>query len=74
MACGTPIIAWRRGSLPEIVEDDVTGFIVESEDEAIDTIERVPDLNRRQVRAAFERRSPHGRTLSSIVPAGAGRW
>jgi Glycosyl transferases group 1 len=56
MACGTPIIAWRRGSLPEIVEDDVTGFIVESEDEAIDTIERVPDLNRRQVRAAFERR------------------
>jgi glycosyltransferase involved in cell wall biosynthesis len=56
MACGTPIIAWRRGSVPEIVEDGVTGFIVESEDEAIDAIERVPDLNRRQVRAAFERR------------------
>jgi glycosyltransferase involved in cell wall biosynthesis len=56
MACGTPVIAWRRGSVPEIMEDGVTGFIVENEDEAINAIERIPDLNRRLVRAAFERR------------------
>jgi glycosyltransferase involved in cell wall biosynthesis len=56
MACGTPVIAWRRGSVPEIVEDGVTGFIVESEDEAIYAIERIPHLDRRRVRAAFEQR------------------
>jgi len=50
MACGTPIIAWRRGSVPEIKEAGVTGFIVENEDEAIDAIERIPKLDRRRVR------------------------
>jgi glycosyltransferase involved in cell wall biosynthesis len=56
MACGTPVIAWRRGSVPETIEHGVTGFIVENEAEAIDAIERVPTLDRRRVRAAFERR------------------
>ena len=58
MACGTPVIAWRRGSVPEIVEHGVTGFIVEgeAEAEALAAIERIPDLDRRKVRAGFERR------------------
>jgi glycosyltransferase involved in cell wall biosynthesis len=56
MACGTPVIAWRGGSVPEIIEQGVTGFIVENEAEAIDAIERIPTLDRRRVRAAFERR------------------
>jgi glycosyltransferase involved in cell wall biosynthesis len=56
MACGTPVIAWRRGSVPEILEDGVTGFIVENEAEAVDAIDRIPSLDRRRVRAAFERR------------------
>ncbi len=56
MACGTPVIAWRRGSVPEIIEDGVTGFVVDNEAEAIHAIERIPTLDRRQVRAAFERR------------------
>jgi glycosyltransferase involved in cell wall biosynthesis len=56
MACGTPVVAWRRGSVPEIIEDGVTGFIVENEEEALDAIERIPDLDRRRVRRAFERR------------------
>jgi glycosyltransferase involved in cell wall biosynthesis len=56
MACGTPVIACRRGSVPEIIEDGVTGFIVDNEAEAIDAIERIPTLDRRAVRAAFERR------------------
>ncbi len=56
MACGTPVIAWRRGSVPEIIDPGVTGFIVENEVEAIDAIRRIPTLDRRRVRAAFERR------------------
>jgi glycosyltransferase involved in cell wall biosynthesis len=56
MACGTPVIAWRCGSVPEIVEDGVTGFIVESEAEAVEAIHRVRDLDRRTVRAVFDRR------------------
>ena len=56
MACGTPVIAWRRGSVPEIIEHGVTGFIVESDAEALDAIERIGYLDRRRVRAAFEKR------------------
>lgn len=56
MACGTPVIVSRRGSVPEIIEHGVTGFIVDNEAEAIDAIKRVLTLDRRAVRAAFERR------------------
>jgi glycosyltransferase involved in cell wall biosynthesis len=56
MACGTPVIAWNRGAVPEIVEDGVTGFVVNSEEEALRAIARARDLDRRRVRAAFERR------------------
>jgi glycosyltransferase involved in cell wall biosynthesis len=56
MACGTPVVAWRRGSVPEIVEHGVTGFIVDDEAGALDAIARIPDLDRREVRAGFERR------------------
>jgi glycosyltransferase involved in cell wall biosynthesis len=56
MACGTPIIAWRRGSVPEIIDHGVSGFIVDSEAEAIDAIARIATLDRRAVRATFERR------------------
>jgi glycosyltransferase involved in cell wall biosynthesis len=56
MACGTPVIAWNRGAVREIIDDGVTGFIVNSEDEALTAIARVPDVDRRRVRATFERR------------------
>jgi len=56
MACGTPVIAWDEGSVREIVDDGVTGFIVRSIDEAVDAVRRVETLDRRRVRAAFERR------------------
>jgi glycosyltransferase involved in cell wall biosynthesis len=56
MACGTPVIAWRRGSVPEIIDHGVTGFIVDNEAEAIDAIKRIPTLDRARVRATFERR------------------
>jgi glycosyltransferase involved in cell wall biosynthesis len=56
MACGTPIIAWNWGSVPEIIESGVSGFIVNSEEQALQAIAGVADLDRRRVRAAFERR------------------
>ena len=56
MACGTPVIAWNRGSVPEIVEDGVTGFIVASEAEAVAAVARLEALDRRVVRRRFEAR------------------
>jgi glycosyltransferase involved in cell wall biosynthesis len=56
MACGTPVIAWRRGSVPEIIDHGRTGFIVESEEEAVEAIGRLRELDRRTVRAVFEQR------------------
>jgi len=57
MACGTPVIAYSAGSVPEIVEDGVTGFIVENEVEAADAIlERLPALSRPQIRTRFQER------------------
>jgi len=56
MACGTPVIAFRRGSVPEVIDDGVSGFVVDNEDEALAAIARASDLDRRRVRAAFEER------------------
>ena len=56
MACGTPVIAYRRGSVPEVIEDGVTGFMVEGLDEAVRAAPRVADLDRRRCREEFERR------------------
>jgi glycosyltransferase involved in cell wall biosynthesis len=56
MAAGTPVIAWGRGSVPEVVEPDVTGFIVESIDQAVEALDRVSALGRLKVRKRFEER------------------
>ena len=56
MACGTPVIAWDNGSVPEVIEDGVTGFIVRSQAEALAAVERLPSLDRRAIRARFEER------------------
>ena len=56
MACGTPVIARPRGSVTEIIESGVTGFLVESDSEAVEAISRVANLDRRRIREAFERR------------------
>ena len=56
MACGTPVIGFRCGSVPELIEDGITGFVVDSYDEALRAIGRVKTVDRRQVRASFERR------------------
>jgi glycosyltransferase involved in cell wall biosynthesis len=56
MACGTPTIAFRCGSVPEVIDDGLTGFIVENEDEAVEALKRVSSLSRARCRATFERR------------------
>ncbi|MGR4930899.1 glycosyltransferase family 4 protein [Bradyrhizobium canariense] len=56
MACGTPVIAYRSGSVPEVVEDGVTGFIVDGEEQAIRAVKELGRLDRRVVRARFEER------------------
>jgi glycosyltransferase involved in cell wall biosynthesis len=56
MACGTPVIAYRRGSVPEVVEENVSGFVVDTLEEAVAAVRGIGDLNRVNVRAEFERR------------------
>jgi glycosyltransferase involved in cell wall biosynthesis len=56
MACATPVIAYRSGSVPEVVEDGVTGFIVENEEEAVAAVRKLGQLDRRTIRARFEER------------------
>jgi glycosyltransferase involved in cell wall biosynthesis len=55
-ACGTPVIAFDAGSVSEIVEDGVTGFIVSDENSAIAALEKLPTLDRRRIRQRFEER------------------
>lgn len=52
MACGTPVIATRRGSMPELIEHGITGFLVDSLDEANQAIKRIDEIDRGRVRRA----------------------
>jgi hypothetical protein len=56
MACGTPIVAWRRGSVPEVIDEGVTGFMVEDIDEAVAAVHKARSLSRQAVRERFEQR------------------
>ena len=56
MACGTPVIAWRNGAVPEVIEDGITGFVVDSMDGAVEAMKRIGELDRRVVRKRFEER------------------
>jgi glycosyltransferase involved in cell wall biosynthesis len=67
MACGTPVIAFRRGSVPEVVEHGVTGFIVDDEEQASQAIKHLPELDRKRVRDGFERRFTARRMAEDYV-------
>jgi glycosyltransferase involved in cell wall biosynthesis len=56
MACGTPVIAFNRASVPEIVEDGLTGFVVNSVPEAVAAVGRLPELSHAAIRRRFEER------------------
>lgn len=67
MACGTPVLAFRCGSVPEIVDEGVTGAIVETMDEAIAALPRVMALDRKKVRRRFEQRFSAARMAKDYV-------
>jgi glycosyltransferase involved in cell wall biosynthesis len=56
LATGTPVVAWGRGSVPEVIDDGRTGFIVDSIDDALSVLPALGRIDRRRCRAAFERR------------------
>ena len=56
MACGTPVVAWNCGSVPEVIDEHITGRIVDNEDDAVAATREVIGYDRRAVRATFERR------------------
>jgi len=67
MACGTPVIAFRSGSVPEVIDDGITGFVVESEEQAIEALGRLGELDRGRVRAHFEKRFTSERMAKEYV-------
>jgi glycosyltransferase involved in cell wall biosynthesis len=56
LACGTPVIAWRSGPVPEVIDHGNTGFMVESVEEAVEAVGRIAALSRHTCRQVFEER------------------
>jgi glycosyltransferase involved in cell wall biosynthesis len=67
MSCGTPVIAYRCGSVPEVVDDGVTGLIVDDEVEAVAAVKRVSTFDRRGVRKRFEERFTAQRMVNDYL-------
>jgi glycosyltransferase involved in cell wall biosynthesis len=67
MACGTPVLAFRQGSVPEIIDQGVTGAVVDTMDEAVTMLPEVLKLDRRAVRRRFEQRFSAARMSADYV-------
>jgi glycosyltransferase involved in cell wall biosynthesis len=67
MACGTPVIAWRRGSVPEVIEDGITGFIVDDIDQAAAAVRKCGDLDRDRIRRRFTERFDAARMAEEYI-------
>jgi glycosyltransferase involved in cell wall biosynthesis len=67
MACGTPVITCRRGSIPEVIDEGTTGFIVDDVDEAVAAVGRLGELDRGRCRAVFEERFSVARMARDYV-------
>jgi glycosyltransferase involved in cell wall biosynthesis len=67
MACGTPVIAYRRGSVPEILTDGVTGYIVDGIEEAVQAVDRIESIDRGRCRDEFLRRFTASRMAKDYV-------
>jgi glycosyltransferase involved in cell wall biosynthesis len=67
LACGVPVVAFRKGSVPEVIEDGVTGFVVDDVQEAIAATAQIDRIDRRTCRAVFERRFAVARMASDYV-------
>jgi glycosyltransferase involved in cell wall biosynthesis len=67
LACGTPVLAYRRGSIPEIIDDGITGFICENPSEMVSALSRLPRIQRQHCREAFEARFMVSRMATDYV-------
>jgi glycosyltransferase involved in cell wall biosynthesis len=67
MACGTPVLAFRCGSVSEVIEDGVTGKVVDSEEEAVAALPAILSYDRRAVRQRFEQRFTATRMAQNYV-------
>jgi glycosyltransferase involved in cell wall biosynthesis len=67
MACGLPVVAFNRGSVPEIIEDGVTGFVVEDETSAVRAVRDIASLSRTAIRKSFEERFTSRRMAEDYV-------
>jgi glycosyltransferase involved in cell wall biosynthesis len=67
MSCGTPVIAFKNGSVPEVIQNGVTGFIVESVPQAIAAIAKLPHLSRPAIRRVFEKRFTAARMAADYL-------
>ena len=74
LACGTPVIACNRGSMPELIDDGVTGFLVNNVDEAADAISRVGEIDRAVCRAAVSERFTVDRMADRYRTVPIGPW
>jgi glycosyltransferase involved in cell wall biosynthesis len=67
LACGTPVIAWNNGSIPEVIAHGETGFVVDTIKEAVEAVNRVGPLSRQACRRAFEQRFDDARMARNYV-------
>jgi glycosyltransferase involved in cell wall biosynthesis len=67
MACGTPVLAFRKGSVPEVIEDGLSGYLVDTEEEAVAVLPQTLLLDRRRVRRRFEERFSASRMAANYV-------
>lgn len=67
LACGTPVIAFPHGSIPELIEDGVSGFVVDTVDEAVEAVRRLPEISRRTCRQVFEERFTAARMVQDYL-------
>jgi glycosyltransferase involved in cell wall biosynthesis len=67
MACGTPVIAFRRGSVSEVIDHGITGFIVEDIEESLQALDEVPHFDRERCRMVFEERFSAGRMAAGYL-------
>jgi len=67
MACGTPVIAYRDGAVPEITVQGRTGFVVEALEDAVTAVRRIPQLSRKRCREVFEKQFTAARMASDYV-------
>jgi glycosyltransferase involved in cell wall biosynthesis len=67
LACGTPVIAYRCGSVPEVLDHGVTGFIVDNRSEAAKAVGEIGKFDRRRIRETFEKRFTSERMAQSYL-------